>query len=157
VFVYLSDVGEEDGPFEFVPQTPEAGLRPDSLAVTMTGETGTSFAWHRSHYHRAAPNRGPTRRRLMKVSVQRHSFPSTQLKRPHFQAVLAGVEPGDVLLDTLLGRFQGQAAPHHAPSQTVSVEAVARKRPVHLPEAAIRQMQESAVADAAAGPPVGYD
>ena len=149
VFVYLRDVGEEDGPFEFVKQSPEAGLCPDSLAVTMTGETGTSFAWHRSHFHRAAPNRGARRRRLMKVSVQRNAFPSPQLKRPHFQALLAAIEPGDVVMDTLLGRFQGEPAPLLAPSRAVSVEAVGGLRPILLPDAAIRELQATIVAGAA--------
>jgi hypothetical protein len=77
LFVYLSNVGPQDGPFELLTGTPAGGLRGDHDGlrgsrdvVQVTGPTGTSFAWNRSFWHRATPNVGPHRRRLLKVSIQ---------------------------------------------------------------------------------------
>jgi hypothetical protein len=111
IFVYLTDVGDDDGGFEFSPNDPTAWLHSGTPRSLVTGNAGFTFAWQRSFYHRASPNRGPTRRRLFKVSVQRNRFISTHLKNPHFQALMPRVPEGDTALDILLGRYQGRTAP----------------------------------------------
>jgi hypothetical protein len=115
IFVYLSDVDAEDGPFEFCLHQPDTPPRADSPVISMTGPAGFSFAWNRSYYHRAAPNRGTRRRRLLKISIQPNAFPSYHLQSPPFQAVIRATPPGDVEMDLLLGRNQGRAAPRRTP------------------------------------------
>jgi hypothetical protein len=125
VFIYLTDVSAEDGPFEFIPVLPTGWLRAKTPYDTIVGPRGTTFAWHRSFYHRAAPNRGAKRRRVLKISIQRNAFLSAHLKDAHFQ-YLAGVIPrGNDFHDMLLGRFQGSASPNLQPSTAVDGMAIA--------------------------------
>jgi hypothetical protein len=119
IFVYLSDVREEDGPFEFVLQRPDTPPRNGSPIVSMIGAVGTSFVWHRSYYHRAAPNRGPGRRRLLKVSIQRNGFTSTELGQPWFSEVIRDASLDNQEDGCLFGRFQGKEAPWLYPSRPV--------------------------------------
>jgi hypothetical protein len=111
IFVYLTDVGPEDGAFEFSPNEPTGWLHSSTPRISVTGAAGFTFGWQRSFYHRASPNRGPVRRRLFKISVQRNRFRSRHLANPHFRELLAAVPPGDTAMDVLLGRFQGSEAP----------------------------------------------
>jgi hypothetical protein len=110
VFTYLSDVGPRDGAFEIAPKWPILiGGRDPSILVT--GPAGYTFAWQRSFFHRASPNRGPRRRRILKISVQRNRFPSHHLNGRRFRAARAASPAGDTGLDVLLGRYQGGLAP----------------------------------------------
>jgi len=112
IFIYLSNVGPDDGAFEFIPSVPPTKwLRNGARYISVQGPAGFSFAWHRKFYHRASPNRGPTRRRLLKLSVQRNSFFSPHLGNPHFQKAIAGIAEGDVKTDLLFGRYQKLTAP----------------------------------------------
>jgi len=111
VFVYLTDVGAADGAFEFSPKDPTGWLHSGTPCATVIGSAGFTFAWQRSFYHRASPNRGPKRRRLFKISIQRNAFPSAHLKNQHFQKVMAMTPPGDPQMDLLLGRYQGKTPP----------------------------------------------
>jgi phytanoyl-CoA dioxygenase PhyH len=111
IFVYLSDVGPEDGPFEFIPQYPTDWLTASTPCASMRGAAGTTFAWQRSFYHRAAPNRGSRRRRLLKFSIQRNCYRSAHLENEHFSRVRASLQRGDDFLDVLFGRYQGATAP----------------------------------------------
>ena len=133
VFVYLSDVSADDGAFEFVTRKPSALLTPGSPVATMTGQRGTTFAWNRSYYHRASPNRGATRRRLFKLSIQNNRFFSRFLKRDHFVRLREMIPPGaDPHYDLLLGRFQGGAAPTFSPTDATAVGSVAANRRLEL-------------------------
>jgi hypothetical protein len=155
VFVYLSDVAGEDGPFEFSLQQPSRTLTTNSPAVSMTGPTGYSFIWHRSFYHRAAPNRGPRRRRLIKISVQRNCFASSHLSNPHFQKLIKNTPPGDEFIDLLLGRYQGKAAPEFKPSTEAVPERIQATSTINLPDdvlAKLRKQEEKAKLE-----PVAYD
>jgi hypothetical protein len=111
VFVYLTDVGDDDGTFQFLPQGPDKWLWKGTPRIAVTGKAGFSFAWNRAYFHRAAPNRGPRRRRLLKISVQPNRCLSIHLANKHFQRVNSAVPPGDPQWDTLLGRYQGAVAP----------------------------------------------
>ncbi len=79
VFVYLRDVFEDDGPFEFLPKRPMLGLGTHPRYVSATGAAGTSFIWNRAWYHRASANRGARRRRVLKLSVQEAAFRNNKL------------------------------------------------------------------------------
>lgn len=155
IFVYLSDVGEGDGAFEFSPQQPSEPLRPNSPAITMIGPTGMSFVWHRSFYHRASPNRGPRRRRLLKISIQRNAFHSTHLENEFFRGLRQKVTQGDLLTDLLLGRFQGKAAPSVQPNNPVFAHRLTAARIINVPEEILAEMREREKSDV--GRPVAYD
>jgi hypothetical protein len=155
VFVYLSDVSGEDGPFEFALQQPDKPLQPDSPAVSMVGPTGYSFVWHRSFHHRAAPNRGPTRRRLIKISVQRNAFMSAHLNNPHFRKLIQGTPPGDDVIDLLLGRYQGKTAPQFAPAEPIATERVQATGSINLPDEVLEGLRKKE--EAAKLEPVAYD
>jgi len=136
VFVYLSDVGPDDGVFEFASQEPEAALMRGAPAMSLTGSAGLAFAWHRSFYHRAAPNRGPRRRRLLKISIQRNEFPSVLMEKDYVRRMLAEVPAGNPKLDVLLGRLQGLAAPHQAASRMIAPVRVQPMATVDVTQAA---------------------
>jgi len=120
VFVYLSKVGRHDGALEICPQLPERPPRPETPVISMTGNAGLSFAWHRSFFYREAPNSGPRRRRVIKISIQRNEFPSPPLRSPNFHRTVADIPTGDDELDTLLGRFQGKSSPILFPFKEVA-------------------------------------
>jgi hypothetical protein len=133
IFVYLTDVGAEDGTFEFVPNIPPTKwVTKASPYLTVMGSAGYSFAWHRRYYHRAAPNRGPVRRRLLKFSIQRNAYPSVHLGNPHFQKVLASIAEGDVKMDILLGRYQGRIAPELKPASAPLTVAMPPHKTLHF-------------------------
>jgi len=155
VFVYLSEVGKDDGPFEFVAQRPNESIRPDSPAISMTGHAGTSFIWHRSYYHRAAPNRANRRRRLVKISIQPNAFNSAHLRQPFFQRAIAKIPAGDNEVDLLLGRYQGKSAPTLAPANPLRFFDQHAAATVNLSPDAILRMQQQERRQR--GEPVAYD
>lgn len=91
VFILLSPVGDEDGPFEFAPDSPKA-LRPGGQIVRLAGPVGTAAIWNRSYYHRAAPNRGPRRRRILKFSFQPAGMPNDLIVTDEFSAACAKLD-----------------------------------------------------------------
>lgn len=86
IFILMSPVGDADGPFEFVPKSAETGLRAGSEIVRLTGPVGTAAIWNRAYYHRAAPNRGPRRRRILKFSFQPAALPNSRIGLDEFKS-----------------------------------------------------------------------
>jgi len=156
IFVYLTDVGELDGPFELSPHSPDKLLRSASPVISMTGPGGTSFVWHRSYYHRAAPNSGPRRRRLLKISVQPNCFTSHHLGNEFFQRVRAEVPAGNVETDLLLGRYQGRRAPQLYPTTPIRFFVLQSGKSVNLSDDLLAALNRDGEA-AAGGQPVAYD
>jgi hypothetical protein len=111
LFVYLSDVGAESGPFQFLPADPAGRFANGIPSVSQTGPAGTTFLWNRTFFHRAAPNRSPTRRRLLKISVQNNRFPSRHLAADHFAPAVAARRYASPWHQMLFGAFQGQQVP----------------------------------------------
>jgi len=133
LFIYLSEVQNQDGPFEFVMQPPRQLLSPSSPVASMLGGIGTTFAWNRSFYHRASPNSGNHRRRLLKLSIQRNRFQSSHLENESFQRVMKLIPPGqDPRFDLLLGRFQGKTAPGLSAATQAVRESVGNVRPLSV-------------------------
>jgi hypothetical protein len=102
LFVYLTDVGEESGAFEFLPRSPRQSLGASQEAHRVTGRAGTAFAWNRSYYHRASPNTSTVRRRLVKLSWQPAGLANDRIKLPEFAAAIQNSEE-DEWLAVLLG------------------------------------------------------
>lgn len=126
IFVYLTDVELENGPFEFIPQPPFLWLQKNTKYVSMIGKAGSSFVWNRNFYHRAAPNRSSIRRRLLKISIQNNKFISRHLTNEHFKPLIAATKEGDIMLDMLLGRYQAKSvdAPLLKPEEAMQFDAV---------------------------------
>jgi hypothetical protein len=145
IFVYLTDVGAEDGPFEFVPQVaPGTWVRSGTPYISVQQPAGFSFAWHRTYFHRASPNRGPVRRRIIKLSIQRNSFPSEHVTNPRFTKATSLLSGGDPRLDLLFGRYQGKAAPQLESVPEPAIVAIAANSTLDLPakELAMAQLRE---------------
>ncbi|MGE2813677.1 phytanoyl-CoA dioxygenase family protein [Mycobacterium heidelbergense] len=92
IFILLSPVGYSDGPFEFAPRSAEAGLRAGGEIVRLEGPVGTAAIWNRSYYHRAAPNRGPRRRRILKISFQPAGLSNPRIGLDEFKAALSNLD-----------------------------------------------------------------
>ncbi len=105
LFVYLTDVGDEGGAFDFLAQPMRWPLIDSKPAVHVTGPAGTSFLWNRSFFHRASPNRSDVRRRVLKISVQPRTRPNCRLGLPQFQAVRDVLRGKDPFLESLFGRI----------------------------------------------------
>ncbi|PXW99126.1 phytanoyl-CoA dioxygenase family protein [Mycolicibacterium moriokaense] len=100
IFILLTAVGQDGGPFEFQPGPPGRTVRPGGEVVQLVGPVGTAAIWNRSYFHRAAPNRSPVRRRILKLSFQPAGLPNdricldefrsafTQLDDPWLQAIV---------------------------------------------------------------------
>lgn len=85
IFILMSPVGDDDGPFEFAPKSAHEGLRARGDVVRLVGPVGTAAIWNRSYYHRAAPNRGPHRRRILKISFQPAGLPNDRIGLDEFR------------------------------------------------------------------------
>ena len=129
VFTLLSDVGEGDGEFEFIPRFPERVPANGEACVQMTGQAGRSLLWNRSFFHRASPNHGPRRRRILKVSVQPARLANDRLGLNEFTSI-DGVSPE---LRSLLGAgfcsgSDGSPVAFNAPQTTGTVQLSAAGR-----------------------------
>ncbi len=129
IFTLLSDVGAGDGGFEFVPRLPERVPANGEACVQMTGQSGRSLLWNRSFFHRASPNNGPRRRRILKVSVQPARLPNDRLGLNEFRAI-DGLNPD---LRSLLGAGfhsggDGAAVAFEVPQTTGTVQLSAAGR-----------------------------
>lgn len=142
LFIYLTHVGPEDGAFEFVPDCPpSAWLGAHDPFISVLGEPGYSFAWHRNYFHRASPNRGSVRRRLIKLSIQRNSFHSAHLSNPYFEEVKGLIPAGNERMDVLLGRYQGKKAPSLPKLAEVACLPINTNQTLDLPVAGILKAQ----------------
>ncbi len=111
VFTLLSDVNDGDGAFEIVPRYPERIPNNGEPCVQMTGQAGRTLMWNRSFFHRASPNSGTRRRRILKLSIQPARLPNDRLGLNEFTSI-DGVGPE---LRSLLGaghRFAQAALPN---------------------------------------------
>ncbi|WP_076247340.1 phytanoyl-CoA dioxygenase family protein [Mycobacterium sp. SP-6446] len=91
IFILMSPVGDADGPFEFAPRSSEI-LRARGEIVRLRGPIGTAAIWNRSYYHRAAPNRGPRRRRILKISFQPAGLPNPRIGLDEFKTAWSNLD-----------------------------------------------------------------
>jgi hypothetical protein len=151
IFIYLTNVGAEDGAFEFVPDcSPKKWLTANAPIISVRGAPGFSFAWARRYYHRASPNRGPVRRRLLKLSIQKNAYLSAHLGNEHFKRVLAAIPVGDPHMDLLLGRYQGKQtpvleAPHEPVAAPIAPTSQLNLSPTDVLKAQLREKAKATV------------
>ncbi|MGO9158943.1 hypothetical protein [Mycobacterium sp.] len=99
IFILLSPVGDDDGAFEFALNSADR-LRAGSDIVQMVGPVSTAAIWNRCFYHRAAPNRGPRRRRILKISFQPAELANELIGTDEFKA--AWLKLDDPVLQALV-------------------------------------------------------
>ncbi len=103
LFVYLSEVASfEDGPFELLPEF-RSDFAEGLPTTRVVGPAGTTFVFTRTFFHRANPNRGDRRRRVLKLSIQSGSLPNGPIDQGEFRDVLAGISTTDPFLRQLFG------------------------------------------------------
>lgn len=124
IFIHLSDVGLGDGAFEFCPGDPEKWLTSSTPVISVVGPINTSFAWNRAFMHRASPNSGTKRRRMLKLSIQPLGSYNQRRDNPMFARAREIVPGGDNYLDMMLGR-DPERARTLATTVPVSGEAMA--------------------------------
>tara|TARA_B110000971_G_C19937602_1_gene467132 strand:+ start:154 stop:981 length:828 start_codon:yes stop_codon:yes gene_type:complete len=83
-FVYLTDVGPEDGPFEITNVTKKREINSSTSAKTLLGKKGTCFVWGNGFFHRAAPNYGNLRRRILKIQLQNNYLENSYIDKMKF-------------------------------------------------------------------------
>lgn len=108
LFVYLTDVSIESGPFEFAPHSPSEPARNGMPTLKLLGETGTTFLWNRAYRHRACPNTSDRRRRLLKLSFQNSHLPNSRINLPEFRAVAEQFSQSDSFLSVMFGGINSQ-------------------------------------------------
>ncbi|OBA89882.1 hypothetical protein A5662_23605 [Mycobacteriaceae bacterium 1482268.1] len=91
IFVLMTPVGDVDGAFEFAPRS-DAGLRAGGEVVRLIGPAGTTAIWNRSYYHRASPNQGPRRRRILKFSFQPAGLPNNRIRLDEFKSAYSKLD-----------------------------------------------------------------
>ncbi|WP_462180155.1 phytanoyl-CoA dioxygenase family protein [Pseudoalteromonas gelatinilytica] len=113
LFVYLTDVGANDGAFEVC--TKKLGYLPrlfkSSKFYSITGKRGHSFLFNRTAFHRASPNKNNNCRRVLKISFQDKNTSSIKLdekikshkKRFNLQKVRDSVPKENVIIRSLFG------------------------------------------------------
>ena len=75
IFIYLSDVMSfEDGPFEICSDTDLKFVNNQTPTKKILGKKGKCFIWNNSFIHRASPNRGPFKRRIIKLGFKNNYF-----------------------------------------------------------------------------------
>lgn len=116
LFVYLTDVGDDAGAFEFLPRPPKLPFINRQSAVRITGPAGTSFWWNRTYFHRASPNRSPARRRVLKVSIQPRQLHNERLALPEFERAREHLIGTDAFLESLFGLSPDPLLPMPDPS-----------------------------------------
>jgi hypothetical protein len=92
IFILLSPVGDDDGAFEFQPLPPAGGLRTGGEIVRLVGPAGTAAIWNRSYFHRASPNRGTRRRRILKISFQPAGLANDRIGLNEFRRAVAHLD-----------------------------------------------------------------
>jgi hypothetical protein len=106
IFVYLTDVAEDSGPFEIVNYPPSKGLEiiTNRPSFKMLGNSGYSFIFDRVYMHRANPNFSPVSRRVLKLSIQPNNYDNIRIGLQEFTEVLKKIEGTDEFVEQLFGK-----------------------------------------------------
>lgn len=84
LFVYLSDVGIDNAPFEISSLSAFEVLDRDIPSIKIKGCCGTCFLFDRTFLHRATPNKSSQRRRVLKLSFQNKGLFNKKIHLPEF-------------------------------------------------------------------------
>ncbi|MFT6949066.1 MAG: hypothetical protein ACJAUL_000187 [Paraglaciecola sp.] len=105
IFIYLTDVGTDSGPFEIANYPPQKfwnriGGKP---CYKMVGGRSYTFIFDRTYIHRAHPNSDPIKRRVLKLSIQPPSIENKRIGLPEYVKVLQEIKGKDIFLEHLFG------------------------------------------------------
>jgi len=75
-FLYLTDVGEDNGGFEIAPVNCFEHINNTTKSRKILGKAGTQFLFNRTFWHRATPNVNPKPRMVLKLSFQSKAYAS---------------------------------------------------------------------------------
>jgi len=80
-FVYLTNVDNDDGAFEISNIVKKKQISHNTECFKMTGKKGKCFLWGNPFYHRASPNIGTNRRRILKIQIQHNYLENSYLDK----------------------------------------------------------------------------
>ncbi len=84
MFIYLTDVEQENGPFEIRLKSPLSYLKLKEKTIKVIGKAGTTFFFNRFFVHRACPNYSSNRRRVIKFSFQPRRLKNKKINLDEF-------------------------------------------------------------------------
>jgi len=84
LFVYLTDVDSDNGPFEISPLSTFEMLNRKVPSIKIKGGCGTCFLFDRTFLHRATANKSSIRRRVLKLSFQNKGLFNERILLPEF-------------------------------------------------------------------------
>lgn len=87
MFINLSNVHEESGAFEVIPESFTCQLEDGMDSFKAIGETGSTFFWNRTLLHRASPNLSNSKRRILKISIQHNYLQNSHILGEDFQSL----------------------------------------------------------------------
>lgn len=128
MFIYLTDVALENGPFEIRTGSPFKPVLTGEPTIQVLGSKGTTFLFNRALYHRACPNLSPIRRRVLKFSFQPLTLRNKQICLPEFQDCQNLVQ-GHPFFEFLFGQHYGQTS---ATNQILQIQD-RDCQPIYLP------------------------
>jgi hypothetical protein len=83
-FIYLTDVVEENGPFEISSLKANQPIKAKMPSYKVLGKSGTNFLFDRTFWHRATPNQAINNRRVIKLSFQNRYLFNDRIHLPEF-------------------------------------------------------------------------
>lgn len=87
LFIYLTNVGENDGAFEIAPRHAGQRLKSKEDCYRIIGAAGTTFMFNRTHWHRATANLSASNRRVIKLSFQNNYLYNDRIQLPEFDSL----------------------------------------------------------------------
>ena len=112
LMVYLTDVMSfEDGAFEVTSENNLNNLKSGLPSKKILGIKGTSFIWNNNYAHRASPNTGKIRRRVLKIGFQNNYIQSALY--PKMQYAYKDLLIKDEFTDFIFGKFHHTSIKAH--------------------------------------------
>ena len=112
LMVYLTDVMSfEDGSFEVTSENNLSNLKHKLPSKKILGVKGTSFIWNNNYAHRASPNTGKIRRRVLKIGFQNNYIQNALY--PKMQYAYKDLMKKDEFTDFIFGKFHHTSIKAH--------------------------------------------
>ena len=104
IIIYLTDVlQDKDGPFEITDEFDINNINHNTRSIKILGKKGTSFIWNNNYIHRACPNSGAIRRRVLKIGFQNNYLQNSLY--PRLINIYRDLKNKDEFTDFIFGKF----------------------------------------------------